>query len=135
MSLRLLKYLGLISFNIPPMKFFEKQSCWKQITIPEDEQEVQDEYEVITISEERTLEDRLGEINSGFPGVLQGARAALNTDNPERARHVTVSLRELVGRVLHQFAPNDEVKTWSTNPSDYDDKGKLTRRGPITIYL
>ena len=118
----------------PSYEVFREAELLEQITVPEDEQVVSDEYEVITIPEEGTLEDRLGEINSDFPSVLQGARAALNTDNPERARHVTVSLRELVGRVLHQFAPNDEVKTWSTNPSDYDDEGKPTRRARL-LYI
>ena len=107
----------------PSYEVFREAELLEQITIPEDEQEVQDEYEDIAIPEERPLEDRLEEIDSGFPSLLQGARAVLNTDNSDRARHVTVSLRELIGRVLHQFAPNDDIKTWSTNPNDSDDEG------------
>ena len=118
----------------PPYEIFRETELLEQITIPEDEQVVLDEYEVIVIPEEKSLEDWLGKINSGFPSLLQGARAVLNTDNPDRARHVTVSLRELIGRVLHQFAPNNEIKTWSTNPSDYDDKGKPTRRARV-LYI
>lgn len=118
----------------PSHEVYREAELLEQITVPEDEQAVSDKYEVIPIPEERSLEDWLGEINSGFPSLLQGARAVLNTDNPDRARHVTVSLRELIGHILHQFAPNDEIKTWSTNSSDYDDEGKPTRRARL-LYI
>ena len=118
----------------PSYEVFREAELLEQITVPEDEQEVLDEYEVIAIPEERTLEDWLGEINSGFPSLLRGARAALHTNNPDRARHVTVSLRELIGRILHQFAPKDKIKTWSTDPNHYDEEGKPTRRARL-LYI
>ena len=113
---------------------FREAELLEQITVPEDEQVVLDEYEVIAIPEERTLQDRLGEIHLGFPALLQGARVALNTDNPDRARHVTVSLRELLGRVLHKFAPKDKIITWSTNGNYYDEEGKPTRKARL-LYI
>ncbi len=118
----------------PSREVFREAELLEQITVPEDEQVVLEEYEVITIPEERTLEDRLGEINSDLLNLLQGARAALNADNPDRARHVTVSLRELIGRVLHQFAPKDKIKAWSTDHSYYDEEGKPTRRARL-LYI
>ena len=118
----------------PSREVFREAELLEQITVPEDEQVVLKEYEVITIPEERTLEDRLGEINSDLLNLLQGARAALNADNPDRARHVTVSLRELIGRVLHQFAPKDKIKAWSTDHSYYDEEGKPTRRARL-LYI
>ena len=118
----------------PAHEVFREAELLEQITVPEDEQVVLEEYEVITIPEERTLEDRLGEINSDLLNLLQGARAALSADNPDRARHVTVSLRELIGRVLHQFAPKDKIKAWSTDHSYYDEEGKPTRRARL-LYI
>ena len=118
----------------PSREIFREAELLEQITVPEDEQVVLEEYEVITIPEERTLEDRLGEINSDLLNLLQGARAALSADNPDRARHVTVSLRELIGRVLHQFAPKDKIKAWSTDHSYYDEEGKPTRRARL-LYI
>ena len=118
----------------PSHEVFREAELLEQITIPEDEQIVSDEYEVIPIPEERSLEDWLGEINSGFPSLLQGAHAVLNTDNPDRARHVTVSLRELIGRVLHQFAPKDKIKAWSADSNYYDEEDKPTRRARL-LYI
>ena len=118
----------------PAQEVFREAELLEQITVPEDEQVVLEEYEVIPIPEERSLEDWLGEINSGFPSLLQGAHAVLNTDNPDRARHVTVSLRELIGRVLHQFAPKDKIKAWSAAPNYYDEEDKPTRRARL-LYI
>ena len=117
----------------PSHEVFREAELLEQITVPEDEQEVLDEYEDIAIPEERTLEDRLGEINSDFPNLLQGAHAALNTDNPDRARHVTVSLRELIGHVLHHFAPENKIRGWKTDPNYYHND-RPTRRSRL-LYI
>ena len=117
----------------PPYEVFREAELLEQITIPEDEQEAQEEYEDIAIPEERSLEDWLGEINSGFPSMLQGARAALNTDNPERARYVASSLRELIGHVLRQLAPEDKIRVWKTDSSYYHN-GRPTRRTRL-LYI
>ena len=130
----IIEVLGPDIIQYPSREVFREAELLEQITVPEDEQVVLEEYEVITIPEERTLEDRLGEINSDLLNLLQGARAALNADNPDRARHVTVSLRELIGRVLHQFAPKDKIKAWSTDHSYYDEEGKPTRRARL-LYI
>ena len=117
----------------PSHEVFREAELLEQITVPEDEQGALDEYEDITIPEERPLEDRLGEVNSALPDVLQGAHAALDTDNPDRARHVASSLRELIGRVLHQFAPEDKIRVWSTNPNYYHN-GRPTRKARL-LYI
>jgi hypothetical protein len=43
-----------------------------------------------------------------------------------RVRHVLVSLRELIARVLHDLSPDHEVQAWSTDP-DHFANGKPTR--------
>ncbi len=112
---------------------FREAELLEQITVPEDEQVVLDEYEVIAIPEERTLEDWLGKFNLDFPTLLQGARAALNTDNPDRARHVASSLRELIGHILRQLAPEDKIRGWNTDPSYYHNS-RPTRKARL-LYL
>ena len=117
----------------PAYEVFREAELLEQITVPEAEQEALDEYEVIAIPEERPLEDRLGEINSSLPNLLQGARAALNADNPDRARHVASSLRELIGYILRQLAPEDKIRVWATDSSYYHN-GRPTRRTQL-LYI
>lgn len=117
----------------PSHEVFRETELLEQITIPEDEQVVLDEYEIIAIPEERSLANRLGEIHSDFSILLQGARIALNTNNPDRARHVASSLRELIGHVLCQLAPEDKIRVWKTDPSYYHNN-RPTRRARL-LYI
>lgn len=117
----------------PSHEVFRETELLEQITVPEDEQVVSDEYEVIPIPEERPLEDWLGEINSGFPSLLRGAHAALNANNPDRARHVASSLRELIGHVLRRLAPDDKIRVWKTD-SNYYHNDRPTRRSRL-LYI
>ena len=86
------------------------------------------------IPEGRSLEALLWEINPDLLNLLQGARQALHTDNRDRVRHVLVSLRELIGHVLRQLAPDDDIRAWNTNPDYYDDKDKPTRKTRL-LYI
>lgn len=86
---------------------------------------------VPAIPEGRSIEELLREINPNWLNLLQGAREALNTNNPDRARHVAVSLRELLGHVLRQLTPDDDIRDWNTNPDYYDDKDKPTRKARL----
>lgn len=51
-----------------------------------------------------SLEALLVPINPSFVQMLQGAREAERSDNPDRIRHVAASLRELFTQVLHHIA-------------------------------
>ena len=62
--------------------------------------------------------------------LLQGARAAVMSDNPDRGRHVTTSLRELITTVLHALAPDDCIRQWSTEKRHFSNK-RPTRRARI----
>lgn len=62
--------------------------------------------------------------------LLHGARQSLNDDNPDRARHVTTSVRELFTQVLHALAPDDDVRVWSSNDDFYHDN-RPTRRARL----
>ena len=66
--------------------------------------------------------------------MYEGARNALNGDNPDRARHILTSLRELWNHLLRKLAPGEEVLEWIEiygNQSDLDDNGNPTRSAKI----
>jgi hypothetical protein len=85
----------------------------------------------ITIKLGEALDVFLVALNPRLVNLLEGARQALNSNNPERVRHVMTSLRELFTHVLHELAPDDRVREWSNSHRDYDDKGRPTRRARL----
>jgi len=86
----------------------------------------------IQYENEITFAEFLPIIHSNLFRVWQGAIEALRSNNPDKARHFAVSMRELFREVMHRLAPNDAVHEWSTNPTtDFDDQGNPTRGGRI----
>ncbi len=79
------------------------------------------------------LNSLLSSLDTGLVSMLEGARAALNSTNPDRVRHFTTSLRELFTHVLHILSPNDEITKWSTDPNHYANN-KPTRRARL-LYI
>lgn len=65
--------------------------------------------------------------------LINGARQALNSENPDRARHVTTSVRELFTQVLHGLAPDAEIKAW-TNDKTHFHNNRPTRRARL-LYI
>jgi len=64
-----------------------------------------------------------------------GARDALISKSPDRARHIYASLRELWNHLLRELAPDEKVMNWL--PKDKDEflhKGKPTRKARI-LYI
>ncbi len=97
------------------------------------------EHEIIILTSEiqqeneNSLIDLLEGTNPSFIKLRNGAKEALNSDNPDKIRHFSISLRELFTHVLHTLAPDDEVKSWSSDPQYYE-RGKPTRRARI-LYI
>lgn len=89
----------------------------------EDYPEVDHQVEVNFEDEiEADIDTLLAKLNPHLRSIWSGAREALRSENPERGRHVLVSLRELVTHVLHALAPNDQVQTWTNDPSHFHDR-------------
>lgn len=84
----------------------------------------------IKAENEISLDDLLVKIDKNLLKLLYGAREALKSDNIDRIRHFSVSLRELFTHIIHHIAPDSEVMKWSNDPKYYD-KGKLTRRARL----
>lgn len=80
-----------------------------------------------------TLPNALQAVNPDLYRLWKGAWDSFNSDNPDRIRHSLTSARELVTHVLHALAPDEEVKSWSTDRNHYHND-KPTRRARI-LYL
>ena len=79
------------------------------------------------------IDDLLREFDVSLCPLLAGARQALAGRNPDRARHVTTSLRELFTQVLHSLAPDDGVRSWTSHANHFHDR-RPTRRARL-LYI
>jgi hypothetical protein len=79
------------------------------------------------------VDEELAGFDDQLLTLINGARASLRSDNPDRARHVTTSMRELFTQILHGLAPDDEVRKWSADPDHYHDN-RPTRRARL-LYI
>jgi hypothetical protein len=65
---------------------------------------------------------------------LKGAEESMQSGNPDRVRHTTTSLRELLTTILHTLAPDVEVRKLLPDAEWYHD-GRPTRRARIRYIL
>ena len=80
-----------------------------------------------------TVDDELASFDGRLLTLINGARQSLRSDNPDRARHVTTSLRELFTQILHGLAPDDEIRAWTNEASHFHDN-RPTRRSRL-LYI
>jgi hypothetical protein len=76
---------------------------------------------------ENELNETLKSHGKGYLEVLGGAKQAAASDNPDKIRHTTTSLRELLTKILHDLSPDEQVKKWS-NKKEYYSDGRPTRQ-------
>lgn len=117
-----------------PIEYYTGAELCRIISIP-DKPAVEKELfsNQIQIENRRALERNLPRIDSSLFRLWDGANQALTSDNPDRVRHFSTSVRELMTNVLHHLSPDDEVKKWSSNPSFYKD-GRPTREARL-MYI
>jgi len=65
--------------------------------------------------------------------LYEGAIDAIASNNVDKVRHVTISLRELFTHILHKLAPNEAFFEWNEDESNLSN-GRPTRKGRI-IYI
>ena len=124
--------------ELPTVELFNETNLLESVTIQEEEdfdlieqkQHIQSE---IKAEANDKLADLLVRLNKDLISLWDGARFSLNSDNPERARHTAVSLRELFTHVLHALAPDTEVKKWTNNPEHFYNK-RPTRKARL-LYI
>ncbi|MDQ5986158.1 MAG: hypothetical protein CSYNP_01877 [Syntrophus sp. SKADARSKE-3] len=79
---------------------------------------------------EVSLDELLTMLDADLIPLWRGAKEGLRSHNPDRSRHIMVSLRELVTHVLHQTAPGNDVRSWAVDPSFFKD-GRPTRHARL----
>jgi hypothetical protein len=69
-------------------------------------------------------------------GCVKGgthSKEAARSENPDRARHVSTSLRELYTHIVHRIAPDSEVQSWTSESSHFHN-GRPTRKARL-LYV
>lgn len=116
----LLKHVPFIT-TYSPVEYYREIEVLQRITVEDDEAENEDEIVISEALSESvpSVDALLADFNDQLCRLLQGARDSLASNNPDRARHVTTSVRELFTQVLHALAPDDEIRAWSTNEQHF----------------
>lgn len=131
--------LPSVVWDAPPGELFRSVELLRAVTLPPARRKTppaatEAGAKQIAHGEDPVLEALLSDLDPDLLILLAGARGALKSTNPDRARHCSSSLRELFTQVLHRLAPDKAVLGWSSNPDHYDDKGRPTRRGRL-LYI
>ncbi|MCX7998694.1 MAG: hypothetical protein N3A69_07045 [Leptospiraceae bacterium] len=81
----------------------------------------------------------LEKLGCDLVSTYKGAHQILYSDNPDKVRQVSVSLRELLYTTLHRLSPDEEILRWTnkdTKKDTYVNKnGKPTRRARIEFLF
>lgn len=131
-SKALAERLSLIK-TYAPVEYYREIEVVEAVTV-EDDSGLDDEpiNEALTDSF-LSADALLSAFDGRLLGLLHGARQALHSSNPDRARHVTTSVRELFTHVLHAMAPDEDVRQWATR-DDFFHNNQPTRRARL-LYV
>lgn len=117
--------------------FFLHSDLMENLSVEELDEDLENEKEVaradITERHEIELRGLLNDIDPKLLRMLDGAKATMDPSNPDHVRHFSISLRELFTHVTHTLAPDQEVMSWTTDPSFFKN-GRPTRRARI-LYI
>ncbi|TXE03729.1 hypothetical protein [Algoriphagus aquimarinus] len=117
-----------------PTQLFNTSNLLESISITEIEDIKEEEIKTDIIYEnEIGLSYYLNKLDKELYKMWMGAKEALKSKNPDRVRHFSISIRELLTHVLHSLAATDKVKDWTKNPEHYHD-GRPTRKARI-LYI
>lgn len=119
--------------EIGSVERFNSVRLLKATCIYDEPDDAKDEAHVVELVRAEILdsvEQALDSVDSRLVKPWRGAKQTLKSDNPDRSRHLAVSLREMTTHLLHILAPDKAVKEWSTSSRDYHD-GRPTRSARI----
>ncbi len=130
----LVKHVPFIT-TYSPVEYYREVEVLESITVEDQEAEDDDALVIAEALSESvpSLDDLLARFDDRLCPLLQGARDSLASDNPDRARHVTASVRELFTHVLHALAPDEQIRRWSTKEHHFC-KNRPTRRARL-LYI
>lgn len=99
--------------RLVPIEYFSAAKLVETISVDEEvileEEGLRDE---IQYENEIDLNKFLSKLDKRLYSIWKGAIEAYHSDNPDRIRHFSSSLRELFTHVLHILSPDEEVKKW-----------------------
>jgi hypothetical protein len=103
----------------------EAISVDEDITVEEEllKTEIQYENEIL-------LNKYLPKLDPGLYKMWQGAIESYHSNNTDKVRHFSASLRELFTHFIHILAPDKEIKKWSTD-SQFYYAGRPTRKARL----
>lgn len=119
--------------GLPPIEILTSSDLLDTISRDETEESVEQAdalEDEIREEIESSLEELLSHLNPEIGRLWLGAKEALASSNPDKKRHIVVSLREMLTHILHSIAPDTEVFRWSSNPSHYHE-GRPTREARL----
>ncbi|HHT9115780.1 MAG: hypothetical protein HY607_10535 [Planctomycetes bacterium] len=122
--------------GLPPIEILTSSDLLDTISRDETEEYVEESDALeakIREDIEISLEELLGNINPKIRRLWQGAKAALSSTNPDKKRHVVVSLREMLTYILHSIAPDSEISKWTSKPSHFHE-GRPPREARL-LYI
>jgi hypothetical protein len=121
----------------PPIEIFTSAGILNSLSHSVTNEGCSDSEQQIEYEIEEDIEASVNELLDSLDPRLHttwlGAKEALRSDNPDRKRHVVVSLRELVTHVLHSLAPDKEVHKWTDKPEHFHE-GRPTRTARV-LYI
>lgn len=119
--------------NLPSDEYYHSANLLAQVTLPGltpdyfDDEPFHDEKE---FEVHDVLMVHLQEMDIGFVKMLRGAEQALSSDNVDKVRHFSVSLRELYTHIVSKLSPDTDVKKWSTSDDNFFN-GRPTRKARL----
>lgn len=115
----------------PPVEYYREIEVLESVTIDEvPDQSAEDGIETGIADALPAVDGLLAGFDDSLCRLLIGARQSLESDNPDRARHVTTSVRELLTQVLYALAPDDQIRQWTANEELFRDN-RPTRRARL----
>lgn len=125
--------------RLPAIEFFNAVDLLSSTSDKDrdDEDEYEEEKYIIRVEISRDTHDALEVLLSNFDPTLiplrNGAKQALQSNNPDRVRHFITSYRELFTHILQRLAPDEQVRSWSSDPEHYA-KNRPTRKARL-LYI
>lgn len=132
-----LAILPPIVFDYPPIELYNATKLITSISKPDIHfnkiNQLENIDEELSLDIEELLPTLLADLDNKLIKLWQGAKAALSSKNPDKARHFAISLRELFSHVIHYLSPEDKIKDWNSDPNLFVN-GKPTRKTRL-LYI
>jgi len=126
--------LGPTLSRMAPIEYFSSANLLEAISV---EEETLPEEELLknelVYENEIQLSQYLPKIDPGLYKMWKGAIESYNSNNSDKVRHFSASIRELYTHLMHKLAPDSEIKKWSED-AQYYHEGRPTRKARL-LYI